>query len=101
MKMLLNIRIPNESFNEHVRQGNIGETVRSILDDLQPEFVYFTEQDGQRGLIMIIEVSAPEQIPFFAEPWFLKFNAECEFRVAMSPEELGKAELEALGEKWA
>jgi hypothetical protein len=30
-----------------------------------------------------------------------KFNADVEFHVAMTPEELGRAGLENLGEKWS
>jgi hypothetical protein len=40
-------------------------------------------------------------IPALAEPWFLNFHATCEFRIAMSPEDLRKAGLEELGKKWA
>ena len=40
------------------------------------------------------------QIPFFSEPFFLNFDADCEFRIAMSPEDLVKAGLEELGKKW-
>ena len=40
------------------------------------------------------------QVPSFAEPWFLKFNADCEFRIVMSPNDLKDAGLEALGKKW-
>jgi hypothetical protein len=36
-----------------------------------------------------------------AEPWFLQFNAEVEYRIAMTPEDLGRADLGALGKKWA
>jgi hypothetical protein len=36
-----------------------------------------------------------------AEPWFLTFNAQVEFRVAMTPEDLARSNLEALGKKWA
>jgi hypothetical protein len=45
-------------------------------------------------------VDDSSRIPFFAEPFFLNFNADCEFRIAMSPEDLGKASLDELGEKW-
>jgi hypothetical protein len=41
------------------------------------------------------------KIPSIAEPWFLLFNAKCEFRPVMTPEDLGKAGLEAIGKKWA
>jgi hypothetical protein len=40
-------------------------------------------------------------IPRLAEPWFLSFNAEVEFRIAMTPEDLAHADLDALGKKWA
>ena len=101
MRMLMNIRIPHEPFNTLVKEGKAGEILRSILEDLKPEFIYFTEQYGTRGAVAIIEVADPSKIPSFSEPFFLNFNADCEFRIAMSPEELGNAGLDKLGKKWA
>ena len=72
-----------------------------IMEDLRPESVYFTEQDGKRGCVCVVEVTSPSDIPKYAEPFFLHFNAECRFRVAMSPEDLKKAGLEDLGKKWS
>ena len=40
-------------------------------------------------------------MPKFAEPFFLNFNAKCQLRIVMSPDDLKKAGLEALGKKWA
>ena len=40
------------------------------------------------------------RIPFFAEPFFLKFNAERRFRIAMVAEDLTNAGLEEIGKKW-
>lgn len=68
---------------------------------LQFGTVYFTERDGQRGAIMIANLDDPSKIPTFAEPWFLTFNADVELRVAMTPEDLARAGLDALGKKWA
>jgi hypothetical protein len=39
-------------------------------------------------------------VPAIAEPFFLTFDASVEFRVVMTPEDLGAAGLEALGEKY-
>ena len=50
---------------------------------------------------MVINVDSSDQVPSYAEPWFLKFNADCQFRIAMTPEDLGYAGLDALGKKWA
>ncbi len=100
MRMLLNVHIPHEPFNTAVREGTAGQTIARILEETKPEAVYFTEQNGTRGAILIIDVAKPSQVPSFAEPWFLKFNADCEFRIVMGPDDLKNAGLEGLGKKW-
>ena len=101
MKMLMNVRIPHEPFNTLVREGKANVIIRRILDDLKPESIYFTEQGGTRGAVAVIDVADSSRIPFFAEPFFINFNADCEFRIAMSPEDLGRAGLDELGKKWS
>jgi hypothetical protein len=101
MKMLLHVDIPHEPFNSLVRAGNAGDTLSKILDSLKPQAVYFSEQDGRRGAVLLIELDSPSDIPRFAEPFFLKFNADCRFRVVMSPDDLAKAGLGELGKRWA
>ena len=100
MRMLMNVRIPHEPFNTLVREGTAGEILRRILDDLKPESIYFTEHGGTRGAVIIIDVDDPSRLPSFSEPFFLNFNADCEFRIAMSPDDVGKAGLDELGKKW-
>jgi len=101
MKLLLSVRMPNEPFNSLVRQGKIGAMMGRILDDIKPEAAYFTEQQGKRGCILIVDVKDPSRVPSIAEPFFLHLNADCKFRIVMSPEDLKKAGLEELGKKWA
>ncbi len=101
MRMLLNILFPNEEFNIAVRDGTASQKMRRILEEAKPEAVYFTEQYGQRGAVMIVNLDDPSKVPMFAEPWFLTFNASVEFRIVMTPEDLKKAGLEELGKKWA
>ena len=100
MKMLLTVEFPPEPFNTLIRSGKVGERIRGILDTIRPELAYFTEQDGKRGGIFVVDVQKPSEVPVFAEPFFLQFNAECKFRVLMSPEDLQKADLDNLGKKW-
>lgn len=96
----MNIRIPHEPFNTLVREGKAGEIIQDIIKDLKPESIYFTEQGGTRGAVAIVHIDEPSQIPSFSEPFFLNFNADCEFRMAMTPEDVGKAGLDDLGQKW-
>ena len=101
MKMLLYAKIPHERFNAAVRDGTAGQKLARILEATKPEAVYFTEFDGQRCAVMVVDVADPSKVPMFAEPWFLTFNADVEFRVVMTPEDLARAGLDALGKQWA
>ncbi|MGE8174898.1 panthothenate synthetase [Pseudomonas fluorescens] len=100
MKMLMMVECPNEPFNALVRAGKVGEVIGRILESIKPEAAYFTEQDGMRGGIFLVDVQDSSQIPSFAEPFFLNFNATCKFRLVMSPQDLQRAGLEALGNTW-
>ena len=100
MRMIVDVNFPLEPFNTLVRNGTVGQKIQQILADLKPEAVYFSERNGKRGGIFIVDVSEPSQVPAIAEPFFLTFDASVEFHVAMTPEDLGAAGLEALGEKY-
>lgn len=100
MRMLMKVSIPHEPFNSAVRKGTVGQIMKRILEESKPEAVYFTEQNGTRGAVIIINVNDPSEIPFYAEPWFLNFNADCEFRIAMTPADLERAGLDKIGKKW-
>jgi hypothetical protein len=101
MKMLLTVECPNEPFNSLVKAGKVGAIIERILESIKPEAAYFTEQDGKRSALFVVEVQNSSDIPAFAEPFFLNFNASCKFRIVMSPQDLQKAGLEALGKTWA
>ncbi len=100
MRMLMHVRIPHEMFNIATRDGSVEQKMTRILEETKPEAVYFTEYHGQRGAIMIVDISDPSKVPFYSEPWFLAFNADVEFHVVMTPDDLRKAGLGALGKKW-
>lgn len=101
MRMLVHVRFPLEPFNSAVRDGTAGEKIQRILESIKPEAVYFTEQNGHRGGTLVVNVKDSSEVPALAEPFFLTFNAEVEFRIAMTPEDLARSGLDALGKKWA
>jgi hypothetical protein len=101
MRMLVHAKFPLEPFNTAVRKRQRREDDREkILGEIKPEAIYFTEYDGRRGAIMIVDVPEPSAVPSIAEPWFLSFNAEVTFHIVMKPEDLGRAGLDAIGQKW-
>ena len=100
MKIIMTVRIPHRTFNAAVRDGSAGSKLDRILEAIQPESCYFTEHNGLRGAVLIVDLPEASMIPTLAEPWFLTFEADVEFRIAMTPEDLSKAGLDDLGKKW-
>lgn len=100
MRLLIRARLPVEPFNTYTREGKVGSMMNRILEEARPQAVYFTEDQGEREALLVLEVDKPSSIPALTEPWFLYFNAKCEIRIAMSPEDLGEAGLDNLGKKW-
>src|SRR5680860_834321 len=101
MRMLVNVTCPIEPFSSMVRDGTVGEILGRVIDVIKPESIYFTELEGNRGVVMIVDVKDASSIPSIAEPWFLNFEAICEFRIAMSADDLMKANLPKLAEEWS
>jgi hypothetical protein len=101
MRVLMQIKFPLEPFNAAVRDGSVGHKIQKILEASKPEAAYFTEQGGHRGGVLVVNLKEASDLPSLAEPWFLTFNAHVEFRIAMTPEDLAHANLDALGKKWA
>lgn len=100
MRMMVDLSMPLEPFNTMVKNGTAGQTLERILSELKPEAAYFSERQGRRGGILIVDVADPTKVPSIAEPFFLTFNASVEFHVVMSPEDLARAGLDDLGKKY-
>jgi hypothetical protein len=98
--MLVTVRCPVEPFNTLVRKGTAGKIIGKILAAAKPEAVYFTEIDGYRAAVLIVNVENASQIPALAEPWFLNFQADVRLHPVMSSEDLQRAGLAELGKKW-
>src|SRR3954466_7734292 len=91
MRFLMKVNIPNETGNAAAKSGKLGTKIQSILADLKPEAVYFSDDKGQRTGYLFFEMTDASQIPAIAEPWFLAFNAAVEFHPVMVPDDLAKA----------
>lgn len=91
MRFMLKVTIPNDAGNSAALAGKLGKTIKAILDEQKPEAVYFTDDHGQRCGYLFIAMTDASQIPAFAEPWFLAFNAQIALHPVMTPEDLAKA----------
>jgi len=97
---VLHISLSVDKFNQAVRDGIAGQEIGRILEDTKPEAAYFCAKDGKHGSFLIDNLSDASEIPRFAEPWFLHFDATVEFLPAMTPEDLQRAKLDQIAKKW-
>ena len=91
MRVMLKVTIPVEAGNAATKAGKLGETIQSILDELNPEAVYLTDSSGQRAAYIFMDLREGSDIAKIAEPWFLALNASIELHPVMVPADLAKA----------
>src|SRR4026209_2702960 len=78
MRFLVKVNIPVEAGNQAARTGKLGATIQSILADLKPEAVYFTDDKGQRTAFLFLEMKDASPDPGNCRAAVL--GVECEHR---------------------
>jgi hypothetical protein len=102
MRFMLTFRLPMEEGNALVKDGRIGPTLESILDDLKPEAAYFAEIEGARGGYLVVHVDDASQIPAIVEPLYLGLGATVQIHPVLTPEDMGRVTdtLEQVAQKY-
>jgi hypothetical protein len=91
MRIMMKVNLPVEAANKAAKSGKLGTTIQAILAEQKPEAAYFTDDKGMRTGYIVLDLAEASQIPAFAEPWFLAFNAAIEIHPVMIPDDLAKA----------
>ncbi len=99
MRFLVKARPSLERTNQSIQDGTFGQKMQRIMSELKPEAAYFTEEDGHRTAIMIVDIQQASDIPKVGEPFF-HMGAEVFFHPVMSAQDLASSNLEELGKKW-
>ncbi len=92
MRCLLQAEFCTDTANAVAREGNLGKTIRSILDDLKPEAAYFLASNGKRTAYLFLDLKDTSQIPALAEPCFLALHASVEIIPVMTADDLKRGE---------
>ena len=63
MRCLLKVELCTDTANTAIRDGSLGKTIRSILDDLKPEAAYFLAANGKRTAYIFLDIQMPHRFP--------------------------------------
>jgi hypothetical protein len=80
---------PTKPGNIAVKDPNFIRNIQGFIENNKAEAAYFTELNGDRVGIFIIDMPSVDMIPAIAEPFF-QMGAKVEFHPVMNLEELKK-----------
>jgi len=93
---MLRITIPVEKGNEAFKDGSLASTIQGLMEELKPEAAYFAPEGGERGAMIVFDMTDPSQIPQIAEKLFANLHAAVEFLPVMNADDLKRG----LGGAW-
>jgi len=91
MRVLVRAMIPTVAGNKMVKDPNFLKNLEEYLQKFNCEAAYFTEVNGSRTMVLILDLPSTEMIPAIVEPLFQGFDANVEIHPAMNLDDLKKA----------
>jgi hypothetical protein len=89
MRVMVKFTLPTQESNPLVQDGSIGQTMQTMIGNLQPEAAYFCHVDGKRGGYLVANVEEGSELVAKIEPFFLQLGAEIETFPVMNADALG------------
>ena len=89
MRVMVKFTFPTQESNALVSDGSIGQTMQTIIGNLQPEAAYFCHADGKRGGYLVANLEEGSELVTKLEPFVLQLGAEIETFPVMNADELG------------
>ena len=81
MRMMLRAVVDTEAGNEAIRNGSVAQMLEQMVTQLNPEAAYFHDEDGQRGMTVVFDMTDPSQMPLIPVPLYMGVKA----RVSIIP----------------
>ena len=91
MRVLVRAMIPTTAGNKMVKDPNFLKTIEDYTKKFNCEAAYFTEVNGHRTMVLILDLPSTDMIPVIAEPLFQVYEANVEIHPAMNLDDLKKA----------
>lgn len=96
MRMMIKFSFPVEPGNELVSSGKLNRIFQSLMEDLKPEAAYFFPENGQRGGLMVVNMTDSSDLAKMLEPIWFGIHADVSVTPVMNGEDLQKG-LGAIG----
>lgn len=80
--------IPTTTGNKVVKDSNFLKNLEDYIQKFNCEASYFTEVNGNRTMVFVLDLPSPDMIPAIAEPLFQQFDANVEIHPAMNLDDL-------------
>ncbi len=91
MRVLVRAMIPTVAGNKAVIDPNFLNKIEDYIKKFNCEASYFTEVNGNRTFIFVLDLPSPDMIPAIAEPLFQGFDANVGVHPAMNLQDLKSA----------
>jgi len=89
MRVMVRFTLPTtEEVNAKIRDGSIGQTMETMLGNLQPEAAYFCPRDGKRGGYLVFNMEEESELVTKLEPLWLQMGATVEIVPVMTADDL-------------
>ena len=88
MRMLMKVQMEVEAANRAISDGSWEQIMGRAMEQMRPEAVYFTAQDGKRTGFIVFDLKDPSDIPSIAEPFFMSVNASIDISPVMTIEDV-------------
>jgi hypothetical protein len=91
MRVLVRAIIPTVAGNKMVKDPNFLKNLEDYIQKFNCEATYFTDVNGNRTMVFVLDLPSPDMIPDIIEPLFQGFDANVEIHPAMNLDDLKKA----------
>ena len=101
MRVMIKFTFPIDTGNDAIRSGKV-EKVFKQAQELKPEAAYFFPQGGERGGLIVVDMTASSQVVEVAERFFFGLNAKVEMMPVMALEDLeqGLSSIEGIVQRY-
>ncbi len=90
MRTMVRFKFAPEGGNEVIRSGKIDKVFQGIMEYLKPEAAYFYLEGGQRGGLMVFDMTDASQVAEVVERFSFGLNANIELMPVMNGDDLHK-----------